>query len=139
MTTTLVSQPRSRRRRDLVGLVATGLAWVAALAMLVPTLRVPPYVDQITIDNPHPWAINVDVTNGGDGWVGIGPVDRDGRSTFHGVVDQGGTWIFTFTYAGEHAQLRISRQQLQRDNWEITVPDEVAEQLRAAGVPETPR
>lgn len=140
MTTELAPKPRTLRRRGIVGVIATGLAWIAGMVVLVPSLRVPPHVDQITVDNPHAWAVNVDVTdNERFGSVGLGPVDREHRATFHAVPDQGDTWIFTFAYAGEHAELRISRHELERDNWEVTVPDELAEQLRAAAVPEAPR
>ena len=139
MTTRLASQPHSTRRNDIIGIVVTGLVYAAAMAATVPALRLPAYVDQITIDNPHAWDVNTDVTDRErDGWVGIGAVDRDTEHTFHSVIDQGDTWIFDFAYAGEHAELRVSRHQLEQDDWRVTVPDELIDRLRSANVPETP-
>jgi hypothetical protein len=139
MTTRLASRPRSTRRNDIIGVVVTGLVYAGAMAAAAPALRLPAYVDQVTIDNPHAWDVNTDVTDRGrDGWVGIGPVHRDTAHTFHHVIDQGDTWIFAFAYAGEHAELRVSRHQLEQDDWRVTVPDELIDRLRSANVPETP-
>ena len=140
MTSRVAMQPRSTRRRDHVVIVVAVLAWAAATALLAPVLREPGHVDHVTVDNPHPWDVNVDATSGHrDGWVGVGDLARDGSDTFRSVLDEGDTWIFRFTYGGEEAQLRISRRQLEQNAWHVTVPDEFAARLRSAGVPETPR
>lgn len=139
MTTRLASQPRSSRRRDLIGLIITGLFSAASMAIAVPALQLPTYIDQLTIVNPHAWAVNVDVTDRDrTGWIGVGAVERDSQHTFHAVIDQGDAWTFHFAYSGEHAELRVSRIQLERNNWHVTVPDEFADQLRGTDIRETP-
>ena len=135
----LTGVPPSTSRRDLIGIVVAGLVWAAATALLAPALRDPGHVDHITIDNPHPWDVTIDATDGGrDGWAGIGGLARDDADTFQSVLDRGDTWIFRFAYGGEEAELRISRQHLEQSDWHVTVPAEFAKRLRSAGVPETP-
>ena len=140
MISRLASPPLSTSRRELIVLVVAGLVWIAATVLVAPALREPGHVDHVTVANPHPWDVNVDTTSGDrDGWVGVGDLTRDGTGTFRSVLDEGDTWIFRFAYGGEEAELRISRQQLERDDWHVTVPDQFADRLRSAGIPETPR
>lgn len=60
----LTGVPPSTSRRDLIGVVVAGLVWAAATALLAPALRDPGHVDHITIDNPHPWDVTIDATDG---------------------------------------------------------------------------
>jgi hypothetical protein len=139
MNTRLAPQPRSTRRSDIIGMVVTVLLWAGATALMAPALRTPADVDEITIDNPHSWSVEITVTDRDrDGWVGIGGAGREREQTFQNVLDQGDTWTFRFAYAGEYAETRLSRSQLERDNWHVTVPEEFATRLRSAGVLETP-
>jgi hypothetical protein len=140
MNTQLASQLSSIRRPNVVGLVVAVLLAATVLALVVPTLETPAHVDRITVDNPHAWWANVDVTGDGrDGWVGIGAVDGETELTFHEVIDQGDAWTFDFAYGGEHVEIRVTRQQLEQDEWRIRVPDRFADQLRSAEVPESSR
>jgi hypothetical protein len=140
MTTHAASIRRLSRRGDAIGLAATALIWAAVTAGVGLTLREPAHVDRITIQNPLDWAVHVDVSDeNGDGWVGLGRVQRGSDQTFRYVLDPGDTWIVRFTYAGQHAEAQLTRLQLEQDSWRVTVPDELATRLRAAGVPETPR
>lgn len=140
MTTRLTSRPRSLRGDGFVGVIVATLFWAVATAVVIPALRTPPYVERITVDNPHPWNVHVEAT-GGDrtGWVAVGGVTRDQERTVADVLDQGDTWILRFAYGGQVAETRLSRDQLTRDGWHVTVPDELADRLRAAGIPESPR
>lgn len=62
------------------------------MAVAVATLGLPARVDQVTIDNPHPWLVNVDVTGSDrDGRLGIGTVSRNSEKSFTGIIDQGDT------------------------------------------------
>ncbi len=140
----VATRPRpapSQSRRNLD--VALAAAAMAALALLVimPATRLPSFVDGVTIVNPHPWSVDVDVTGAPrDGAVGLGGVGPDRTQAFTEVIDQGATWIFTFAYAGANGgELSISRTELERARWTITVPDEFTARMRAAGmVPSTP-
>ncbi|MGH9212427.1 MAG: hypothetical protein ACRD2C_17375 [Acidimicrobiales bacterium] len=140
MNTRLASQPRSISRTDVFGLAMTGVVYAVVMALLIPALRQPDDVDQVTVDNPHPWDVNVAVTDGErDGWLGIGVLEPGTEQSFASVLDQGEQWIFRFSYGGEQAEAQLSGAQLARDGWQVTVPDELADNLRAAGVPEAPR
>lgn len=138
MRTPLWAQPRSSRRREIVGYVAVALLYLAAMAVAIPALRVPPHIDQITIDNPHPWWVSIDVTDRDrEAWLGIGGVARDGSYTFRDVIDQGFVWTFEFAYGGERVELTVTRRQLEDAGWRIAVPAELADQLRRVGIPES--
>ena len=139
MSTTFAAHPRSARLQGVIGIAVPALLWVAAMAIVTPAIRTPPHVDRLTIDNPHPWDVHVEATDADrDGWVGIARVGRDDRHTVESVLDQGDTWVIRFSYAGQSAESRLDRAELERDDWQVTVPDQLADRLRAAGIPETP-
>lgn len=134
-----VRGPRSVRRTDLLGFAVTFALAVAVLLVAVPALRLPAHVDEVTIDNPHEWPASIEVTDQDrDGWVGVGTVGRESEHGFLEVLDQGEVWIFRFSYAGNAVELRVSGARLERNDWQVSVPPEFAETLRAAGVPAPP-
>jgi hypothetical protein len=138
MTTGMTSQP-APTRTEAVSLVVTALGLGVVVLLVAPLLRTPAHVDRITIDNPHPWPANVEVSApGDDGWLGVGAVDQQDENGFDAVVDQGDRWIFRFSYAGEHTELHVTQRQLERGDWHVTVPDELARRLRDADQPEAP-
>jgi hypothetical protein len=131
--------PTRRQRDDLVRMAVTAAVFAAALTVIMPALRVPAHVDRLVIDNPYPWRVNVSaISTGRGGWHDLGAVDREGEHDFRELVDQGEAWTFRFSYAGQHADLRVSAGELEEAGWRIAVPDEVAVRLRSAGVHETP-
>jgi hypothetical protein len=118
-----------------------GMALYAALVVpLAPALRSPATVDQVTIRNPHPWKVNVDVSGEPDGgWVGIGSIARDDDQRFEEVLDQGGRWRFAFDYAGtDGGELVLDRADLEASGWQLTVPEEVAVRMEAGGLEPSP-
>lgn len=138
MSSTIVPPaPRPFRARSGVATVAaTVLAFGVAVGLAVPTLRVPGHVDEVTVENPHPWSVEV----GGDGGrYPVGAVDRESRQSFVELPDQGDEWSFTFAYAGRRAEVRLTADELRRQGWTVTVPEALADDLRAEGVDETPR
>jgi len=136
-----MSETSTRRRDDRILAAATAV-WLAVVVLLVvPALRLPPDVDRIAIENPHAWPVHVEVSDadaGADGWLGVGTVDTDHENRFHSVVDQGDVWVFRFSYAGHHTELRVTRRELAADHWRLTVPDDFARQMGAAGLSEAP-
>jgi hypothetical protein len=83
--------------------------------------------------------VSIDVTDQDrDGWVGVGTVGREPEHGFLEVVDQGEVWIFRFSYAGKAVELRASGARLERNDWQVSMPQEFAETLRAAGVTPPP-
>ena len=135
----VATRPRpapSQSRRNLdAALIAAAVA-VLALVVVMPATRLPSFVDGVTIVNPHPWIVNVDVTRGGrDGTVGVGAVGAERTQNVSAVIDQGETWIFKVTYGGADAgELVVSRAELEEAGWRVTVPDEFAARMRAAGM-----
>ena len=131
--------PTRRQRDDLVRLAVTVAIFAAVLTVIMPALRVPAHVDRVAVDNPYPWRVNVTATGDGrDAWHDLGAVERGDEQEFLELLDQGEAWTFRFWYAGQHADLHITAAQLEELSWRVTVPDEVATRLRAAGVAETP-
>ena len=139
MNTRLVTHSRSTRRNDVIGIVMTAGLWVAAMAVVAPLLRTPAHVDQVIVDNPSAWAVDIHASDeNADGWVAIGTVEREHEQTFRGVLDQGDIWIFRFSIRDEHVDTQVTRAELERDHWRVPVPEELTTRLRSAGVPETP-
>jgi hypothetical protein len=132
--------PTRSQRDDIVRLAVTAAILAAALAVIMPALRVPPHVDRVAVDNPHPWRVNVSAAGAEpDAWHDLGAVDREDEQDFRELVDQGDTWTFRFSYAGQHADLHTTAAQLEEEGWTVAVPDELATRLESAGVDETPR
>jgi hypothetical protein len=136
----LLTEPAPAKDRR-VAPVARGVGVVLACAVMIGVglwlVREPTFVERVEIRNPTGYDLNVDVTGAGrDGWLPISVATGGGTTTVtNDVVDQDDTWIFRFTYAGRHAgEIRLTRAQLEGNNWRFVVPDQVAERLRANGV-----
>lgn len=123
-----------------LGAVAAALCWAMATVLAGVALRDPGHVATLTLANPHEWAVNAEVSDAARAdWVGLGGIDRGDEHTFELVLDQGDTWVIRFAYAGHHADVEVSRSHLERTRWRVSVPDQLATDLRRAGVLETPR
>jgi len=130
---------RSIGRIEFLGYVFAVPFAVIALLVAASGLRLPAHVDELAIDNPHPWPAHVQVTDADRGrWLGIGTIGRDAEQSYLDIGDQGELWIFRFSYAGESVELRVPATQLQAEDWRLTVPEAFAETLRSAGVPPAP-
>ena len=132
-------QAHEGRRADVIGTGATAIVAALIVAVAIPALRVPSHVDHVTVDNPHPWAVQVEVTDAErDAWLAMGGVARDREQDFGSVPDQGDEWTFRFTYAGQEATVTVSGADLESSDWRVAVPGELAERLASADVTETP-
>jgi hypothetical protein len=109
--------------------VAAGAVFGASEA-----LRGPQFVDRVTIENPTRFDVEVDVA-GADGRVlGLSQVLAGRTKTIRDVIDQGKVWTFSFSHAGtDAASLEIDRAALDRNDWKVEIPPEVARRLEAAG------
>lgn len=139
--TPLLTRPRpaaARSRSDVAAIVVAAVVGIALLRLVLPALRLPAYADAVTISNPHVWHAEVDVGRpDGSRWIGLGHVGREATRTFRSVIDPGEEWMFRFAYGGTvRSQVVVSRAELERAGWKLTIPDEFAERMRAAG--ETP-
>jgi hypothetical protein len=119
--------------------VLGGLAAVAVTLGVSWALGGPDRVDRLTIDNPTPYPLEVDVgAAGGGARLALGPVASGERHAFTSVVDQGDRWVVHVTSArSDGGEIVLSRDDLERSDWVITIPDEVGTKLGAAGA--TPR
>jgi len=132
------SLPRTSRRGQyalvgVVAIVAGALLWLG-----LPLLDVPSTVD-LTVENPGPYDVDIDVRRPGDNkTLGLGTTETGTAREFHKVIDRGDTWIFEFSSAGVDAgSMEADRDDLADDGWRVVIPDRAADELRTAGV-ETP-
>jgi hypothetical protein len=115
-----------------VALVAAMVVFLQALGMLLPGPR---FVARVSVANASPYLVDVSVSDGSrGGWMGLAAVRPDDHLDVYDVVDQGRTWVFRFTsgpYDG--GELEISKSQLVRDGWRVTVPRAVIDRLSSRG------
>jgi hypothetical protein len=109
---------------------------IVAMVTIGRSANGPDFVDHLTIVDGTAYTVDVDVAGArGDGWVGVGTVGAGRTARFEEVVDQGPTWLIRFSYADvDGGEVRVTRAQLERDGWRVTVPADVATRLAAAGL-----
>jgi hypothetical protein len=97
----------------------------------------PRTVERVTVVNPTPYSLDVQVTGiDRDGWRPVAIVQGGGDADSLGLVDLGDVWIFRFLHAGDPVgELRLARADLERNDWRVEVPGEVEDRLRALGEP----
>ncbi|MDQ3979021.1 MAG: hypothetical protein M3314_05650 [Actinomycetota bacterium] len=134
-----VARPRRPQSRTLgQGLLA--VAGIAALAagVLVTTeaTRLPSFVPRLSVINPTPYDVEIDVARpAGPGWLNLGGVRRESIKRLYEVIDQGERWVFRFRYAGREAgEMTVRAQDLRASGWQVAIPAEVGDRLRAAGL-----
>jgi hypothetical protein len=141
---TVLTPPR-RQSAQLATVAVVLIAFAVVIAVAFPVARLavgePTSFRQLTVHNPTPYLVNVDVSRAErDGWLDVGSFRREQDRTVEELVDQGRQWVFRFSYGGvEGGELVVSRQQLARDGWKVTVPTDVTERLRRAGLSESAR
>ena len=131
----------ARRRLTLgLGILALSLAMVVGLTFLVGMSGGPATVARITVENPTPYALDIEVSPGtGTGWVSAGFVRQRSTAVVEEVADQGDVWVFRFDSQGQTGgEVRFTRSELETRGWRIVVPDDVAARLAEAGAPPTP-
>ncbi|MFN2504730.1 MAG: hypothetical protein ABR540_11010 [Acidimicrobiales bacterium] len=128
-----------------MGSIGLGLATLAALVVtqgLVPGIALPSYVARVTIVNPTDYPVQVAVAGAErEGWLDLGEVTAGSSRTVEEVIDQGGHWAFRFQRAQlGHGEVVLSRQELRRDRWRVTVPARLLEYVgrQAAPIPRSP-
>ncbi|MDQ3985511.1 MAG: hypothetical protein M3280_03330 [Actinomycetota bacterium] len=114
-------------------------ACVAACVFLAAACSDVSFVDEVTIVNDTEYPADVEVTGRArDRWLGLTVVTQRSTATVDGVIDQGEMWIFRFHYTGRYEELEISRNELERNDWTIEVPQSFEQRLRDLGVPPPP-
>jgi hypothetical protein len=128
--------PAAPTRRPTVFIGVLIVVTAAALFLIIQRLNPSPsFVNRLTIVNPTPYQIDVETTGiGRSVSITVGSVPREQTKTFEDVLDQGEEWIFRFASAHHTGgEVRMTREDLVRGEWRVTIPSVVAERLAAAG------
>jgi hypothetical protein len=138
MTPTL-TRLRSAPPKNLGGslMVSAGVAAVVVIAVaLLPGMQLPALVSRVTVANPTLYGVEVDVTSAPqDAWLGLGGFPPESSRDSFQIIDQGRNWLFRFSYGGQEiGRMAMSRAELQRSQWRVTVPAELGDRLEAAGL-----
>jgi hypothetical protein len=145
--TPVLTRPRpqaapARLGREIALLAAGGLVALAVILGMSAAVEGPAYVDRVTVHNPTPYALEIQVADDGrDAWLDLGPVSSGERHTFSTVVDHGDRWVVRISSAGiDGGQFELGRAGLERRGWVVTIPDDVSARLAANGAkpPATP-
>jgi hypothetical protein len=103
------------------------------VAITMRLVQRPTTVDHVTVSNPTSLALDIDAGGAPSGdWTPAGDVDPKSTETFAEVIDQGDTWWFRATSGGNVATWDVSRAQLEREGWRVSVPDAVGAQLSSS-------
>jgi len=136
----VLTRPRPRSGRALVPrdalliAVATVLG-IAAVLGTYAALQGPDLVDRVRVVNESRYLLDVEVTSGTrDGWLELGPISPGESHDFDSVVDQGDRWVFHVT-TGSHdgGEFSMTRAELDRARWQVTIPPIVQSRLEASG------
>ena len=135
------SPSRSPRPKVIITAVAAAVVAVGLLLAAQQLLPSTSSVRQITVTNPTPFHLEIDVTGVGKAHsVTLGAIGREQDKTFDDVIDQGDQWIFRFSSGTTDAgEMRIPRSELEQNHWKLKVSNDIGARLRTAGVPESPR
>jgi hypothetical protein len=108
---------------------------VGVIAGLLGVVRDPDTIDRVSIVNPTPYLLDIDVGAAGNpGRVALGIIEADATTTTPDVLDQGDRWVVRVSFAGhEVATVTRSRAELEDAGWRVTLPDSVAERVAGLG------
>ena len=129
------SPPTGLRRYFSFPIIAIIVVVAVLMAASLEWLDEPNHVSRVTIANPSEYALDVAVTSGGrHGWLALSGVPVGATRDFHDVLDQDNTWVFSFRALGrDGGEMSMTRADLDASGWNITVPGQVLDRLRAAG------
>ncbi len=123
-------------------LVGLGLAIAVGVVALLATraLSGPSFVSSVAVVNPSAYTLDVEVASAsGDEWTQLVSVSPKSTASAEQVVDQGERWAFRAQSAGvAGGEFVVSRADLERADWKVTIPPAIVERLRARGVPDSP-
>ncbi|MGZ4795185.1 MAG: hypothetical protein ACXVLO_02875 [Acidimicrobiia bacterium] len=120
----------------LMSVVALG----AGLLLVAQLLHPHAFVPRITYENSTAYTVDVDVaTSPRAGWMPAGIALDHSRSDAQEVYDLGDTWLFRFSAQGVTSDVvRMTRSELERANWHVTIPAAFGDGLRSRGIPAQP-
>lgn len=136
-----LARPSARSRAtNLRAAAAIAVAVAATVALLAATSSIlagPERVD-FAVENPTSYPLLLEVRKAAGGSVyKLGPISQGGTREFTGVIDQGDTWLFTYTYGGVlAAEVSVERSEL--ESGPVSVPDSAERVLRESDLPPPP-
>lgn len=127
----------SIRRPVVLGVVALAVVAVAFGIAVGSLTREAAFVAQVTVENPTPYNLQVDLGASEEGRVlELGTVPRESSRSFEQVVDQGAQWVFRLSFGGKDVgEVVVPRRQLEEDGWRVAVPGSIGRDLAEAGHP----
>ncbi len=126
MPTTLTRSPLTPRPRSRSAIGVAALAALVVVGFLGASRLVagPDVVPQITIANPTDDLVNVLIVEDGGSRLPLTIVEPRRTAVTPDVIDQGDTWTFVFRTSGRTiAKVEMSRDDLQRAQWRVPVPN----------------
>jgi hypothetical protein len=118
----------------LAGAVALLLVGGTLVVLLARAMSTPSTVARVTVVNHGDYGLDVELRDQDAARVLFGRALPDGNTSRHEVLDLGDDWTFVFSRDGlAAATVDVSRDELARADWHVTVPDDVATKLRDAG------
>jgi hypothetical protein len=133
MTQATMARPHAPRRTfppiPLIALIVVG---ALLCALMIYAVRAPKLVSRVSVDNPSAIDVNVSVRPSADGaQLLLATVPPGGQADNRDVLDQGDTWVFSFSSGGvEGGTLRVSRAKLASDDWRVEIPGSVVDRLK---------
>lgn len=124
----------NRRVSGLVAVVVAAVLLVVGGIWTMSALN-PTYASALSIDNPTEQRVKVQV-RGADstGWMPVGTVPAGQTYSPDHVIDQGQTWTFRFSHREVAIERTYERDELEAQDWQVTVPAELTQRLREEGI-----
>jgi hypothetical protein len=128
-------RPPDLRRSPKVGATAAVILLLLVLLAAGQLVSAPSFVDQVSVVNRTPFDLNVQVSDAHSGDGMLLTVAQPNQTTpVSDVVDQGSTWLFTFSRGGVAAgSVRVTRSQLESQHWQVVIPASLDARLLANG------
>jgi ribosomal protein S1 len=112
---------------------------IAGVLLISQLLASPHFVPRVTFENPTPYELTVEVSNGHDGWLPVGSMDAHRKTDVGEVYDIGDVWnVRVFTQGESVGRFRLTRDELERSHWRVQIPQRIGDDLQAAGVEHQP-
>jgi hypothetical protein len=101
----------------------------------------PARVPAVTIDNPTPYDVKVDVSgDNGSSWTVLTTARQNCAANVESTVDRGSRWLFRVRAQGLVAsEIVADRSDLERANWHFAIPADLGKRWESSGVPHPPR
>ncbi len=131
----LETRPVELRSSKNLVVVAAVVALLASFVLMARLVQSPTFVNQVTFVNRTHFDLNVATSGSSTSGVELLDTAQPAQATVvTDVIDQGDTWVFTFTRAGSTVGvLRMSRSSLAAHHWVVVIPSSFETTIYARG------